>query len=885
MIESGFEKEQRERTEMFARWDVDSALFKAGIGKTRKEDIALVNAAQNKYNSLVDGGIKRGNLGLLAGLGERELDIENQRTGILKQEANAQTMNAETNRLGAITGLSSGLGQPRQQRQTLPGFSSIAPSRLQTSSPFARQRIAGVEAASESEIEDDVDPMRPRAYKNGGVIGNVKKDDGSDKVPVVAREGEYYINPETVAHIGGGDYKQGLRSLNALVREATGKEPGPSPVGKSGLRGFAAGGYVDLDTLRKLPRAAREAVINSEVAANRRIGPGQIAAENVPKRDALIPRSVPANQQLVPVKQPSVREVTRRLNAGTNSAPRPTLSDAKGWYRQGVGNVPPAGEAVRIPTSKAPNFTMVNGVPEGQQLVPMEKPKATKTTAPKSGARPTRTPDLKLRGAPINRADIATTVNVEPTQARVEAPKRGLIQGAKGAGGRALAFLSSPAVVGASLMAHSGDAGDQNEDAWATQQRANWGKPLAEGAEPWNNPLPYDTPITANAAREQALRLEPSRSQADEYSNSPERAAWQASLGNGQPTSSQPETADDFRTRKAAADVYRREWQRQSPGGLRNANPDALTLYNAEQQVRGTGISAQRQANGVMEFSGSGPAPKAQYLDAGGTPTNEWQDTSQYRDAVVRSLGSSDPAMQQRGLAQAMQLQQRNQRGVVTGDPRMDDLLSKMEPREAAAVYRALYGGQGADGKGPKAAPYAEQQKRVIDALGEEGAAKAMQEIQQAQMQMARQLIQSGQATPEQAEAAVQNPQFITRLTNAYKLREFLAQNGQWGEAASGAGGWGTAAGLAAGGLTLGLTRNPGVAAKAAAAGGALGAGIGGAQGFTQGAQGFDAAMPLTELMNITPLPDGDYQIGNAVIPKAMVQKNYQLFGLTAPPK
>ena len=173
----------------------------------------------------------------------------------------------------------------------------------------------------------------------------------------------------------------------------------------------------------------------------------------------------------------------------------------------------------------------------------------------------------------------------------------------------------------------------------------------------------------------------------------------------------------------------------------------------------------------------------------------------------------------------------------------------------------------------------------MIDALGEEGAAKAMPEIQQAQMQMARQLIQSGQATPEQAEVAVQNPQFITRLTNAYKLREFLAQNGQWGEAASGAGGWGTAAGLAAGGLTLGLTRNPSAAAKIGAAGAALGAGIGGAQGFTQGAQGFDAAMPLTGLMNITPLPDGDYQIGNAVIPKAMVQKNYQLFGLTAPPK
>ena len=151
-------------------------------------------------------------------------------------------------------------------------------------------------------------------------------------------------------------------------------------------------------------------------------------------------------------------------------------------------------------------------------------------------------------------------------------------------------------------------------------------------------------------------------------------------------------------------------------------------------------------------------------------------------------------------------------------------------------------------------------------------------------MEMARQLIQSGQATPEQAEVAVQNPQFITRLTNAYKLREFLAQNGQWGEAASGAGGWGAVGGVLGGalGLRLGGARG---ASIGAGAGAALGAGVGGAQGFTQGAQGFDAAMPLTGLMNITPLPNGDYQIGNAVIPKAMVQKNYQLFGLTAPPK
>lgn len=801
---------------------------------------------------------------------DRALDreLEARKIDVLERQGDARLMNERSVAMTeALSGLRGGFGRPAVS-SNLGGMSRITPQAPRASI-----------AASIDEDLDEVDPMRPRAYKNGGVIGNVKKDDGSDKVPVVAREGEYYINPETVAHIGGGDYKQGLRSLNALVREATGKEPGSAPVGKSGLRGFAAGGEVDLDILRKLPRAAREAIINSEVEANRRIGPGQIAPENVPKRDALIPRSVPANRQLVPVKQPSAQDVKRMLDAGTNRASRPTLNDAKGWYRQGVGNVPGAGETVRIPTPNAPNFTLVNGVPEGQQLVPTGRPKAGRVQGLDISAEVSQRAGQQ---APINRADIGTTVNVDPQQARAETPKRGLIQGAKGAGGRALALLSSPAVVGAGLMAHSGNAGDQNEDAWATQQRANWGKPLAEGAEPWNNPLPYNTPITANAAREQALRLEPSRSQADEYTNSPERAAWLASLGNGQPT--QPDTADDFRTRNAAADVYRREWQRQSPGGLRNANPQALDTYNAEQQTRGTGISAQRQANGVMEFSGSGPAPKAQYLDANGNPTNDWQDTSQYRDAVVRSLGSNDPAMQQRGLAQAMQLQQRNQRGVGTGDPRMDDLLSKMGPREAAAVYRALYGGQGADGKGPKATPYAEQQKRVIDALGEEGAAKAMPEIQQAQMEMARQLIQSGQATPEQAEAAVSNPQFLTRLIQAYKLREFLAQNG----AAAGAvdqSGLGALGGALAGLGTLALTKSPTLAKSVGLGAGLAGAAAGGARGYTQGVQGFDSNTPLTGLMNITPLPDGDYQIGNAIIPKSFVQKNYQLFGLTAPPK
>ena len=57
--------------------------------------------------------------------------------------------------------------------------------------------------------------------------------------------------------------------------------------------------------------------------------------------------------------------------------------------------------------------------------------------------------------------------------------------------------------------------------------------------------------------------------------------------------------------RNKAGGAYRKAWQRESAGGLRNTTEPGLGFYNAEQQVRGTGITAQRGANGVMEFSGT----------------------------------------------------------------------------------------------------------------------------------------------------------------------------------------------------------------------------------------------------------------------------------------
>ncbi len=57
--------------------------------------------------------------------------------------------------------------------------------------------------------------------------------------------------------------------------------------------------------------------------------------------------------------------------------------------------------------------------------------------------------------------------------------------------------------------------------------------------------------------------------------------------------------------RNKAGGAYRKAWQRESAGGLRNTTEPGLGFYNAEQRVRGTGITAQRGANGVMEFSGT----------------------------------------------------------------------------------------------------------------------------------------------------------------------------------------------------------------------------------------------------------------------------------------
>lgn len=98
-----------------------------------------------------------------------------------------------------------------------------------------------------------------KGMAKGGRIGDGDEDDGKDSVEVRVREGEYLLNPPTVANaFGGGDYEAGVQALDQIVEQSTGQEPGPTPVNEEGeavrqgmrnggkvMMGYNQGGFVD----------------------------------------------------------------------------------------------------------------------------------------------------------------------------------------------------------------------------------------------------------------------------------------------------------------------------------------------------------------------------------------------------------------------------------------------------------------------------------------------------------------------------------------------------------------------------------------------------------------------------------------------------------------
>jgi hypothetical protein len=132
---------------------------------------------------------------------------------------------------------------------------------------------------------------RASGMKRGGAIGDVREDTGEDTIPAKVRPGEYLLNPETVARgFGDGDYSAGVRNLNQIVRSATGKEPGPSPLPK-GEAGFANSGgagrtfYADADgTVSDDPNMGEYRRAAEERAAQARGAAAQAQADAAPSR-------------------------------------------------------------------------------------------------------------------------------------------------------------------------------------------------------------------------------------------------------------------------------------------------------------------------------------------------------------------------------------------------------------------------------------------------------------------------------------------------------------------------------------------------------------------------------------------------------------------------
>lgn len=161
----------------------------------------------------------------------------------------------------------------------------------------------------------------PKGYKAGGKIGDVAKDDGADKVDVVAREGEYFLNPETVAHIGGGDYSKGVRSLDNLVRQATGKEPGPVPVGKGGKPGYADSGSVNPNE-EFFRRAALDKMAEAKAAARAPAQGGPtVFVDAQGNASTAAPRSTFAAVGEAPVGESLRKGATQAVNAVKNVLP------------------------------------------------------------------------------------------------------------------------------------------------------------------------------------------------------------------------------------------------------------------------------------------------------------------------------------------------------------------------------------------------------------------------------------------------------------------------------------------------------------------------------------------------------------------------------------
>lgn len=159
-------------------------------------------------------------------------------------------------------------------------------------------------------------------YKNGGVIGNVAKDHGVDTIDAKVRPGEYMLNPEAVKFIGGNDHANGVRQLNALVRQATGVEPGAVDLGS--LRGFVNSGAVD-SNMNFFREAANQRQAEATAATRPTMYVGPDGAASTRDLSAARDRQAEVRARLSGTPRPSAAEGTASPSPSTDSwTGRPT---------------------------------------------------------------------------------------------------------------------------------------------------------------------------------------------------------------------------------------------------------------------------------------------------------------------------------------------------------------------------------------------------------------------------------------------------------------------------------------------------------------------------------------------------------------------------------
>lgn len=104
-------------------------------------------------------------------------------------------------------------------------------------------------------------------------------------------------------------------------------------------------------------------------------------------------------------------------------------------------------------------------------------------------------------------------------------------------------------------------------------------------------------------------------------------------------------TADGGNGLGAAVDAaFHAQRGKFSDGAKAFADDGTRALFNANQALQGTGIQANKQANGVTEFSGnnvSGMGGKL-YRAADGSITNDWSKTKDYADQIQRNAKDQD---------------------------------------------------------------------------------------------------------------------------------------------------------------------------------------------------------------------------------------------------